>query len=146
MADVDLHESVAARLRGNDQRYTTGRRRLVELLRGAAAPLSIVQILELADDLAQSSANRNLVVLEDAGVVTRIVTNDDYARFELAEDLTGDHHHHLICRRCGDVSDFSLTPAVEVELERALVRAARRASFAADHHRLDLVGLCASCR
>jgi Fur family transcriptional regulator, ferric uptake regulator len=146
MADVDLHESVAARLRSNDQRYTTGRRRLVELLRGSAAPLSIVQILELGDDLAQSSAYRNLVILEEAGVVTRIVTHDDYARFELAEDLTGDHHHHLICRRCGDVSDFSLTPSVEVELERALVRAARKASFSADLHRLDLVGLCASCR
>ena len=41
-----------------------------------------------AASLAQSSAYRNLVVLEQAGAVNRIVTADDFARFELAQDLT----------------------------------------------------------
>ena len=31
---------------------------------------------------------RNLSVLERAGVVQRIVTTDEWARYELAEDLT----------------------------------------------------------
>ena len=146
MVQSDLHTSVAAQLQTNEQRYTVGRRRLVSLLHEAGAPLSIVQILELDGELAQSSAYRNLVVLEEAGVVSRIVTNDDYARYELAENLTGHHHHHLICQRCGEVTDFALTPAAESELERAILRTARKSGFAVDHHRLDLVGLCATCR
>ena len=66
--------------------------------------------------LAQSSAYRNLAVLERAGVVHRIVTSDEFARYELAEDLTH-HHHHLICSTCGGVTDFEVSDAVEHELE-----------------------------
>ena len=82
---------------------------------------------------------------EEVGAVTRIVTRDDFARYELAEDLT-EHHHHLICSACGDVSDFSLGPKIELDLERALRAVARRADYDLEEHRLDLVGRCPSCR
>jgi len=138
-------DEVAALLRTADQRYTSGRRRLVAALRRGDGPMTIPQILELDGALAQSSVYRNLVVLEEVGAVTRIVTRDDFARYELAEDLTG-HHHHLICTSCGQVSDFALTPAVEAELDKALRSVARRSRFAVEGHRLDLVGVCADCR
>ena len=64
-------------------------------------------------------------MLEEAGVVTRIVTNDDFARYELAEQLTH-HHHHLICSSCGDVTDFSLDDKAEAGLDKALHKIARR--------------------
>ncbi len=144
MAASELHDIAAARLRSTKQRYTTGRRTLVDVLDRADGPLTIPQILDLDRSIAQSSAYRNLAVLEQALVVHRIVTNDDFARYELAEDLT-EHHHHLICRHCGGVADFTLDPGVEGELDRVLARVAAAQSFAADHHRLDLVGLCADC-
>ena len=145
MAPLDTHDIVATRLRHADQRYTSRRRQLVELLVDGDGPMTIPQILEADRSLAQSSVYRNLAVLEDAAVVVRIVTSDDFARYELAEDLT-EHHHHLICASCGDVADFSLDPTIESELDQALTRAARRAKFAVDHHRLDLVGVCHTCR
>ena len=106
--------------------------------------MTIPQILETDRSLAQSSVYRNLSVFEEAGVVVRIVTSDDFARYELAEDLT-EHHHHLICASCGDVSDFSLDATVEAGLDDALRAAADTARFDLDHHRLDLVGVCAGC-
>ena len=141
---ADLHDLASARLRGLDQRYTRGRRAIVEALAAAQAPLSIPQLLERERSLAQSSAYRNLAQLEAAGVVHRIVTADEFARYELAEGLT-EHHHHLICSHCGDVRDFTVPPALEDELDRALDRIAAEHGFAADHHRLDLVGTCATC-
>lgn len=144
MVDESLDRDVSARLRGADQRYTRGRRRIVAALHDGGGPMTIAQILRTDDRLAQSSVYRNLTILEEVGAVTRIVTRDDFARYELAEDLT-EHHHHLICSTCGDVSDFSLTPKVEADLDRALQRAARRAEFAVEGHRLDLVGVCATC-
>ena len=36
--------------------------------------------------MPQSSAYRNLAVLEQAGVIRRVITDDDFARFELDED------------------------------------------------------------
>lgn len=146
MSDVELHDTVAQRLRRLDQRYTSGRRAVVEVLSGADDPLTIPQILQRDRRLAQSSVYRNLAVLEEAGVVHRIVTTDDHARFELAEELTGDHHHHLVCTTCGTVLDVALPATVDLQLDRALRRAARARAFEADHHRVDLVGTCAGCR
>src|SRR5689334_16108289 len=140
----DLHTTVHSRLRSDGQRYTTNRRVLVEALERSDRPLSIPDLLDGRRDLAQSSAYRNLAVLERAGVVRRIVTHDDFARYELAEDLT-EHHHHLICSRCGTVDDFTVTAALELELERALRRVASKHGFASASHRLDLVGTCARC-
>ena len=59
---------------------------------------------------------------------------------------THGHHHHLICSTCGDVADFSLAPSAETSLDKALRRAADRAGFSIDTHRLDLVGTCQPCR
>ena len=88
-ATDELHEEAARRLRAHDQRYTRSRRGLVDVLAAADAPLSIPQLRDHDRSLAQSSAYRNLAVLERAGVVHRIVAADDFARYELAEDLTG---------------------------------------------------------
>lgn len=146
MVSSDLHTGVAARLRAQHQRYTPSRRRLVELLARHGDPLTLPDLLAMDRGLAQSSAYRNLAVLEQVGAVTRIVTSGGFASFELAEDLTGHHHHHLVCSGCGEVSDFSLAADVEAELERVLTAAARVARYRIEHHRLDLVGRCEACR
>jgi Fur family transcriptional regulator, ferric uptake regulator len=145
-ATSELHAHAALRLRDDEQRYTAKRRALVELLAAAQRPLTVAEVLERSEALAQSSAYRNLAVLERAGVVHRIVTDDEFGRFELAEDLTGHHHHHLICARCGLVEDFTIPGDLEGRLDAALVQVSAATGFATDHHRLDLVGTCASCR
>ena len=143
---TDLHTTAAQRLRADGQRYTTGRRALVDALTASERPVTIPQLLEQGDGLAQSSVYRNLAVLERAAVVHRIVTADDFARYELAEDLTEHHHHHLICGRCGDVADFTLPGALEAELDAAAAKVARKTGFEVDRHQLDLVGTCPACR
>lgn len=144
-AEPDLHTIATRRLRSDGQRYTDQRRTLVEILAASPAPLTLPQLLERSTGLAQSSAYRNLAVLERANVVHRIVTTGDHACWELAEDLTG-HHHHLICRSCGDVADFTMPNDVERRLGVALADVASDVGFDATHHRLDLVGRCTRCR
>ena len=95
--------------------------------------------------MAQSSAYRNLAVLEACGVVHRVAGSDEFARFELAEDLTDHHHHHLICTSCGAVADFTAPDGLERSVEALAAEVAATAGFAADHHRLDLFGRCAAC-
>ena len=143
MAD-DLHPAVAARLDDDGQRYTSGRRKLVEVLVGAGRPLTAAEVLE-EGELAQSSAYRNLSVLEACGVVNRVAGSDEFARFELAEDLTDHHHHHLICTVCGSVTDFTAPDGLEQAVDALVGAVADSSGFAADHHRLDLFGRCAAC-
>lgn len=141
---TDLHATATTRLRADGQRYTPRRQALVELLAEVDQPLTIPQLLERRRGMAQSSVYRNLAVLERAGVVHRILTTDEFARYELAEDLT-EHHHHLICDTCGDITDFTLPTSIEHDLESALAKVAKRSSYSVEHHRLDLVGTCPRC-
>lgn len=140
-----LAHEVATRLAGVSQRLTGTRRAIVEALAAADRPLSIPEILESSQGLAQSSVYRNLALLERAGVVARVVTTDEWARYELSEELTG-HHHHLMCSKCGAVNDVRVPDDVEADLDRALAVLAERAGFALQHHRLDLIGVCSACR
>lgn len=141
---ADLQTVVADRLRADDQRYTSGRRRLVEVLAAAEHPLTIPQIVGSGRGLPLSSVYRNLAVLERSGVVHKIVTRNEFAAYELAEDLT-EHHHHLICSGCGKVEDFTASPALERTTAHALRRIAGRAGFAVTGHRIDAIGLCSAC-
>ena len=139
----DPHADVARRLATVGQRYTSGRRRLIEALAEAPNPLAIHELLP-ASSLPQSSAYRNLAVLEQAGAVRRVVTDEDFARYELAEPFT-EHHHHLICSSCGRVEDVTIPGSLEVDVDRAVARVARRSGFATAAHRLDLIGTCRDC-
>ncbi|MEO8363170.1 MAG: transcriptional repressor, partial [Ilumatobacteraceae bacterium] len=77
--------------------------------------------------------------------VVKVVTNGEIGRYELAEDLTG-HHHHLICSNCGVVRDVVVPHALESDIDRVLATIARREGFSLDHHRLDVIGKCSKCR
>lgn len=146
-ADADnarLHGTAAERVSAVDQRYTTNRRALVQAMFEAERPLTITEILAGATGMPQSSAYRNLTVLCEAGVARRLPGMDDLGRFELAEDLSG-HHHHVVCGSCGTLVDFETS----ARLEKALIEAGRQVAaetgYAITGHRLDFDGLCPNC-
>ena len=145
--DLDrLNLEAALRLAALDQRYTPSRRALVEAVALAGRPVTVPEILGEARRVPQSSAYRNIAVLCDAGVVRRIAGADDHARFELAEDLTGHHHHHLVCWSCGRVTDIAAFPRLEQALAEAARLAAAETGYEVDDHRIDLGGRCPQCQ
>jgi Fur family ferric uptake transcriptional regulator len=141
----DLHGLVEHRLRGIDQRYTAGRRAIIGLLVSAGHPVSIGDIAERLPGLPRSSAYRHLTDLQAAGIVRRVTANDEFTRFELAEDLT-EHHHHLLCVSCGKVIDVTLPAGFEQDVANAIGHLASAEGFQAHSHRLDVLGVCADCR
>ena len=142
--DIDINEIAAFQLQTINQRYTKNRRQLIEILLKTSKPITINQILESNSKLAQSSVYRNLAVLEEAGLVVKIITNDDHAHYELAEHIL-DHHHHIICSPCGEILDFHLSEKIEKALESSLKEIADDFGFSIDRHRLDLLGTCGEC-
>ncbi len=141
----ELHAVVAGRLRAIDQRYTAGRRAIVDLLVSVGHPVSISDIAQALPDLPRSSAYRHLVDLQAASVVRRVAANDEFARFELVEDLT-EHHHHLLCTGCGKVIDITPSAAFERTIANQLDALADAEGFAPHSHRVDVLGLCAACQ
>ena len=139
----DVHDVVSVRLKAAGQRYTPNRRKLVGVLARAERPLAIPEILAVETAFHQSTVYRNLVVLEQAGAVGRILTSDS-ARYELAEGLR-EHHHHLVCLSCGSVTDVTLTARSERAIEAATEQVAGATGFDPTGHRLDILGVCARC-
>ena len=147
VADVDIHREAATRLAALDQRYTRGRRSIIDALRNAARPLTVPEILDAnsSGSVPMSSAYRNLNVLVEAGVVHRLPGADEFARYELAERLAG-HHHHLLCGECGSVTDVPSSPRLEKALRDAAQLVADDSGFEVTGHRIDLLGRCDKCR
>jgi Fur family ferric uptake transcriptional regulator len=62
------------------------------------------------------------------------------ARYEPI-DPSGEHHHHMVCGRCGEVRAFE-----DRELERAIERLSTRVDYVVDTHDVTLRGECPACR
>ena len=80
---------------------------------------------------------RNLQALADAGDVDVLRTEGE-AIYRLC--ARREHHHHLVCRRCG--------ASVEIEsedVERWAAATARRHGFTSVAHVTELYGLCRQC-
>ena len=102
---------------------------------------------EIADSLegggrrvGMASVYRTLELLEEMRLVQRLDMGEGMARYEPAHP-GGEHHHHIVCERCGNVTAFE-----DAGLERAIERLARRVDYAVDAHDVTLRGECPDCR
>jgi Fe2+ or Zn2+ uptake regulation protein len=145
MATSQLEHQVRARLSAHDVRYTAGRRRVVAALGRADGPRSAA---ELYDDLGQStplsSLYRSLAVMAEAGVLAPHHSTKGITRYELAEWLSG-HHHHLVCVDCGAVDDIELPMELESILEDVVAQVAAVSPFRPSGHSLEIDGRCGAC-
>lgn len=145
MARSTQERQIELRLLDHEVRFTRGRRAVVAALADAPGPMSAA---ELADAMGRvvplSSLYRTLSVLEEAGVVAHHLGAKGLTRYELAEWLTG-HHHHLVCVDCGSVSDIEIPPAREDEVRSLVAEIARSAAFAPTDHALEIEGHCVRC-
>lgn len=146
MATTNLERQVETRLGEHDTRYTSGRRSLTLALADCLGPRSAADLYrELDERIPLSSIYRSLAVLEGAGVVAPHYSVKGTTRYELAEWLTG-HHHHLVCTGCGDVADVEFSEGTEQQLTAIVERIGSEVSFAPQNHALEIEGYCTKCR
>jgi len=143
MQNNDIHTKAGILLHDANQRYTDGRKRLIETLYNSGRPVSVNEILNLEPDLAQSSIYRNLDALEQSKVIDRI-TFKSGVFYELSESFLG-HHHHMVCLSCDSVIDVELSASDEKAIDRILDNASRMHNFVPTHHTLDIQGFCELC-
>jgi Fur family transcriptional regulator, ferric uptake regulator len=137
---------IEERLASAGVRYTGGRRAVVKALGSADGPRSAAELhREMHSDVPLSSIYRTLSVLEGEGVVEPHHGKKGLTRFELAEWLTG-HHHHLVCIQCGAVEDVELPSGSEEQLEDVVSAITEHARFAPVGHALEVDGRCRRCR
>ncbi|CAN5900968.1 Fur family transcriptional regulator [soil metagenome] len=145
MKPAELHESVRRCLAERDIRYTNGRRVVVTTMVRLGGPESAAELHRRMSGIPLSSLYRSLTVLDEAGVLDKHHDLDGLARFELAEWLTG-HHHHLVCLDCGTVEDVELNDEAEALLDRLAGQLAADAGYEVAGHNLEVEGVCRSCQ
>ena len=120
----------------------TGQRRLIyRALAGShdhpTAEAVFLKVRAEAPRLSLATVYRNLRLFADAGIVDEVATGSSFARF----DANKDPHHHLICRKCGAVTDFYAPKLDHFEISGRTLD-----GFEIESMKMNCFGLCAACR
>ena len=135
MSDLDL---IIQRLELRGHRITASRRRVLEALVAAPAHFTVEDVLRQLSDVGRATVFRTMKLLQDLNVVCRVLLEDGSRHYRLS---TRGHHHHLVCRSCGQVEDFS-TCDVSALMDK-LVQATE---YQIEGHWLEVYGRCRACR
>jgi len=95
-------------------------------------------LLESGEDSSLATVYRVLTQFEAAGLVTRHHFEGGVSVFELNQ---GSHHDHILCVKCGKVSEF-----VDEVIEQRQKAIAKKAKFSMTDHCLYIYGICEDCQ
>ncbi len=140
---VTWSEHVHAVLARAGLKHGGARQRIVDLLAQEACALSAVEIEDAlraqGKPTGRASIYRVLDLLVDHGLVERVSVGPGLSRFERTHP-SGEHHHHLVCDRCGRLVAFD-----DAELEQAIDSLSERLGVRVEHHDVVLHGACERC-
>jgi Fur family ferric uptake transcriptional regulator len=128
-----------------DAGYHRGGARLavIELLARQDCAMTAIQIDDrlraTRQPIGRASVYRTLEQLEELKLVQRLEMGRGMASYERIEP-GGEHHHHVVCERCGRVEQFE-----DPGLERAIGRLEDRVGFEVSEHEVVLRGRCPRC-
>lgn len=119
------------------------RKRVLELVWQRHAPVGAYDILgalKKSDGaLAPPTVYRALEFLLEAGLIHRI---DSLNAFMACESPHTEHAgKFMVCRECSRVAEFD-----DPSLDKLLAQQAKAAGFAAEHHSIEIKGLCMDCQ
>ena len=136
------YNELLSKLKSHGLRITPQRRVLLTIFYTCSDKiLSVPTLFEEAtkeySDLNLSTLYRNLQQLEALHIIHRLILEDGKDYFTLV--CEEDHHHHIICTRCGKKIVLNYCPYNE------LLAAAASKNFKLTGHSILLYGLCNQC-
>ncbi|OGK21309.1 hypothetical protein A3C23_02260 [Candidatus Roizmanbacteria bacterium RIFCSPHIGHO2_02_FULL_37_13b] len=123
-------------------RFTRPRRLIFEVLEQHIKPVSTQDIFQFLKKrnkyIDLTSIYRTLDLMKKATIVNEIEFGDGKKRYELVKGKN--HHHHLVCKNCGDVED------IEIREEKLMKALKIETDFKIEKHTLEFFGLCDKCK
>ena len=95
-------------------------------------------LLENGIEIGVATIYRVLTQFEQAGILVRHHFETGKAVYELNK---GDHHDHIVCVKCGNVSEFH-----NPEIEKLQEQIASEHGFRVVDHALYMYGVCGDCQ
>lgn len=136
-------ESNIAQLKGSGLKVTGPRLKILDLFETHAEEhLSAEDVyrilLEEGIEIGVATIYRVLTQFEQAGILLRHHFESGKAVYELNK---GDHHDHIVCVKCGKVTEFH-NPTIE-KLQSQI---AQENGYRIVDHALYLYGVCGACQ
>ncbi len=135
------YDDISSRLAQKGYRMTPQRMMILEAIKGASGHISAEDIYQEVckryPGINISTVYRTLELLKEMGLVTETDMGDGRVRFHSAGH---EHHHHLVCSRCGKVIDMDesmMSPLTDMLSEKY--------GFRADLKHLAIFGHCKTC-
>ena len=135
MSDLDL---IIRRLELRGHRITGSRRRVLEALVSAPAHFTVEDVLRQLPGVGRATVFRTMKLLQDLNVVCRVLMENGELHYRLS---ARGHHHHLVCRSCGRVEDFSTC-----DVGSLIDQLTQATDYQIEGHWLEVYGRCQSCR
>jgi Fe2+ or Zn2+ uptake regulation protein len=129
------------KLKRSGFKVTRQRKAILEVLALAGAPLPapilLKQVRDIDGNISADTLYRNLYLLLELGMLCRIgVRGGDLFELNFPE-----HHHHLICLSCGNVTCLDHCPLTKMQ---SLYE--EKNNFKVTDHVFDLYGYCHECQ
>jgi Fur family ferric uptake transcriptional regulator len=133
-----------ALLKSTGQKFTIQREVILDELYNSSEHLTPEELYNLIQekhpDLKTGIATvyRTLSLLEDSDMVTSLSFGTQGKKYELGAK---DHHDHMICTKCGEITEF-----VDEEIERRQHKIAEELGFKMEDHSMQIYGICKKCQ
>ena len=141
---AQLLEDFKALLKKNNLKFTIQREVILETLYNSNEHLTPEALHHLIQerypDLKTGIATvyRTLSLLEDSNVVTSLSFGAQGKKYELGAK---EHHDHLICTECGEITEF-----VDEEIEKRQHAITDELGFKMLDHSMQIYGICKKCQ
>lgn len=129
--------TASARLEDIGFRSTAPRRAVLNAIEEVEGAFTVEDLLTELPDVGRATVFRTIKLLQELELLCRVPLEDGSIRYQLSH---GGHHHHLVCRQCGQFTEFS-----DLALDARIQEQARSRGFTLQGHAVELYGLCAEC-
>jgi Fur family ferric uptake transcriptional regulator len=116
---------------------------IVQIFFDTTEHISVEELYERAKEkdsnIGFATVYRTMKMLTDSGLANRRDFGDGHARYE--NTYEGEHHDHMICNHCGEITEFESEVIIAMKDEIA-----QRKGFRSLYHKLELYGICRKCQ
>jgi Fur family ferric uptake transcriptional regulator len=141
---AQLLENFKALLKKNNLKFTIQREVILETLYNSNEHLTPEALHHLIQErypelkTGIATVYRTLSLLEDSNVVTSLSFGAQGKKYELGAK---EHHDHLICTECGEITEF-----VDEEIEKRQHVITDELGFKMLDHSMQIYGICKKCQ
>jgi Fur family ferric uptake transcriptional regulator len=135
MSDTEL---IIERLEMRGHRITGSRRRVIDAILAQPAHFTVDDVLHGSRNVGRATVFRTMKLLTDLNLLCRVLLDDGQLHYRLS---SRGHHHHLVCRDCGRVEDFS-----NCDVDGLVRELAKSTEYDIEGHWLEVYGRCQACR